>query len=491
MGMNREFSLFCRYLILSILLLGTVSCGLKFGADARQAAESKGKNKPSPTFVEVDNTKPEPKVMPAKSPVPGDKKATEAAMAPATTTVSDPKTAEYVRMGKNRRLISNESDQTVENSAKKEQTQPTSPVEQVKGVHRKLRNTVLAAHEKVMTKLGRRKPAETKVLYPTVQLFGAGLSQSEWLVTSKDVECYITQPIPKLGKAKFAYNPVQQLKFIFEVFHPPARNLDAKDRRYVQALMTDKYPYPQVGAKLESIPPDWKPFAIKKMLGYIPFRKGFEPFVLPHRQRLVAEHQSTETKRNGQKIHIRQSELKVASLTTDYLPEIWPDRLMEELEEGMSIRLTYRDWIDGTQDIITSISPINFSKKKAEFDKCVSKLPKYDFNKFKQTQLNFTKSQRTLSKKMQVQLQNMVKFIKLDETIKKVMIKSYTDSMGFKRVNQGDAKIQAQAIKSYLKKLGMSVPITAIGIGEGPFVASNRSSAGRAQNRRSIITLIK
>lgn len=473
--MNRELAYsFSFKLFLSVILaLGMTGCGIKFGADARQAAENTNKNKKPAVFVEVDNTKPEPKVVPAKK-----------AAKPVVKKTKPAKAAQYVRVGKNRRLkYVHSSEQPTEMADKN----ALSPVAQVKKAHKTIKNTVRAAHEKIMTKLGRRNNTKQKVLYPTVQLYGSGIRKSEWLVSSKDIECYIAQPIPRLGKVKFSYNPVKQLEFVFEVDHPPAKNLKLNDKRYAQTLMTDKYPYPQVGAKLESIPPDWKPFAIKKMLGYIPFKEGYQPFILPHRKRLLATQQSSETIRNGQK-----SKFQVASLTTtNYLPEIWPDRLMEELEEGMSIRLTYRDWIDGTQDVITTISPITFAKKKLDFEKCVAKLPKYSFNKFKRTQLNFTKGQKKLSKKMRAKLYNMVKFIKLDETIKKVVIKSYTDSTGFKRLNKIDAKIQAKAIKRYMQKLGMSVPITAIGIGEGPYVASNRSSAGRAKNRRSLITLIK
>jgi len=478
MGMYRELTISVRFtLILSIFILGSTGCGLKFGSEARQASENTNKNKSSSKFVEVDNTKSEPKVMAAKSPAANESK-------PANT-------AEYVRMGKERRIKYKHPDDSSASMAKSSESQPTSPIALVKGAHQNIKNAVRATHEKIMTKLGRRNSEPEKVLYPTVQLFGAGLRQSQWLISSKDIECFITHPIPRLGRAKFNYNPVQKLRFIFEVDHPPARNLEIKDKRYERALMTDIYPYPEVGAKLESIPPDWKPFATKKMLGYIPFKKGFQPFILPHHQRLFAEELTMNTKHSAQKNQVRQTQVQVASITNDYLPEIWPDRLMDELEEGMLIRLTYRDWVDGTQDIISTISPINFIKMKVKFESCISKLPKYDFNKFKETRLHFTKKQHSLSKKMRRKLEQMVKFIKLDDTIKKVMIKSYTDSMGFKRVNKIDAKAQAQAIKSYMKKLGMSVPITAIGIGEGPFVASNRSSAGRAKNRRSVITLIK
>lgn len=481
MSMKREFTHIRSIVLLCILATGTASCGLKFGADARQASENSAKTPKKTAFVEVDNTQPDAKIVKAKTPKVDAEKSKMAAKEPAA------KPAEFVRVGKHRRVRRTQAVTSAKTMEKTKDAKLKSPVDIVKGVHKRAKNAVRAVHEKVMTKLGLRKPVEEKVLYPTVRLFGARLNESKWLRSSTELECRVTHPIPKLGRAIFQYNPVQKLRFIFEVDHPPARNLDKRDKRYARNLMTDKYPYPNVGAKLESVPTKWKPFAIKKMLGYIPFKEGPQPFVLPHRKDLLATEKKSEKMRKGLK-----TQVQVASLTTvNYLPEIWPDRLMYELEEGMSLRVTYRDWTDGTQDIITSISPIAFNKVKSEFEKCIAKLPKYDFNKFKKTKLNFTKRQRTLSKKMRTQLRNMVKFIKLDEKIKKVMIKSYTDSMGFKRVNRNDAKIQAQAIKRYMRKLGMKIPITAIGIGEGPFIGSNRSSAGRAKNRRSLITLIK
>jgi len=471
-------------LMLGILILGSTGCGLKFGADARQAAENQKKNEKSSGFVEVDNTKPEPAVVAAKSPNSA-KKADQ----------PEKQTAKYVRVGKNRRLTKVDSEenqkavpteQASTPKAEQEKHLPELVFDKLKTTNRKILSKVRETHERIVDKvLGRKRPKK-KVVYPTVKLYGAGLDESEWVLSSTELFCTLSQPVPRLGKVTFEYNPVQRLRFIFKVNHPVAKKLKIEDTHHKVELVTDVYPYPDVGAKLESVPPTWKPFAIKKTLGYIPLIEGYEPFVLPHRQQIPVTPVEKEVKRKAMK-----TEHVVASLVNNTLPEIWPDRLMYELEEGMLIRLTYRDWTDGTQDIITSISPINFDDVKGDFEKCIAKLPKYNFNKFKKTKLHFTKNQRVLSKKMKKQLRDMVKFVKLDETIKKVMIKSYTDSMGFKRVNREAAKIQAQAIKAYMRKLGMKIPITAIGIGEGPFVASNRSSAGRAKNRRSIITLIK
>ncbi len=476
-GMYREFTVYIRIILLAILVLGTASCGLKFGADARQAAENIEKNKQHSKFVDVDNTRIEPEAKQAPS-------LDKAVAKPAK------KAARYVRVGKNRRLkvaTGKSFDHVAETKSQPEKAESTEDNSGVKAVvrkkgslHQKITSNIRSVHQKVINKITGNRPVKEGVLYPRVQLYGAKLAQSEWVLTSTEMECVLTQPIPRLGKARFRYNPVQFLKFIFEVNQPIARRLQGKDKRYSRPLLTDNSLYPDVGAKLESIPPDWKPFAIKKSLGFIPFKEGYEPFVLPHRQRFL---------KNKSKASKGQQQL--ASMGKAYLPEIWPNRLMYELEEGMSIRLTYRDWTDGTQDIITTISPINFAKVKSAFEKCISGRPKYNFNKLQKTVLHFNKGQRSLSKKLRNQLRNVVKFAKLDEKIKKVMIKSYTDSMGFKRVNRNAAKVQAQAIKAYMHKLGMQVPITAIGIGEGPYVASNRSRAGRAKNRRSIITLIK
>ncbi len=468
-GMYRALSPYIRIVFLVSIFAGSVAgCSLKFGADARQAAENAKKNSNKAVFVDVDNTELEANVVKAddaslqkseKLPVAKAKKAPKAA-------------AHYVRIGKNRRLRTALSQRLADEN---------------KELLAKNHKGVTKGKEKDKKKRIVKVPVSTPtLLYPRVQLFGAKLEQSQWLLSSTELECFLTQPIPRLGRAHFQFNPVQRLRFVFEVDHPIARKLKPNEKRYKRPFFTDGYPYPEIGAKIDSIPPNWKPFAVNKTLGFIPLKEGYKPFILPHRQMIPATKSDYDKKRKRTK-----SGQQVASLSKNILPEVWPDRLMYELEEGMSIRLTYRDWADGTEDIITTISPISFKKIKGKFEKCISKLPKYDFNKFKKTKLFFTKGQRKLSKKMRSKLRNMVKFIKMDDKIKKVMIKSYTDSMGFKRINRNAAKVQARAIKAYMRKLGMNAPITAIGIGEGRYVASNRSRAGRAKNRRSIITLIK
>ncbi|MEK6554642.1 MAG: OmpA family protein [Bdellovibrionota bacterium] len=70
--------------------------------------------------------------------------------------------------------------------------------------------------------------------------------------------------------------------------------------------------------------------------------------------------------------------------------------------------------------------------------------------------------------------------------VQKVTVEGHTDSVGTKQVNQSLSEKRAEAVKEYLAKQG-DVPedkITAEGFGFEKPVASNKSAAGRALNRR-------
>jgi OOP family OmpA-OmpF porin len=64
-------------------------------------------------------------------------------------------------------------------------------------------------------------------------------------------------------------------------------------------------------------------------------------------------------------------------------------------------------------------------------------------------------------------------------------IVGHTDSRGSKRYNQGLSERRAQSVADYLAAQGLTTNnIQVSGRGESEPVASNKSRAGRAQNRR-------
>jgi len=65
-----------------------------------------------------------------------------------------------------------------------------------------------------------------------------------------------------------------------------------------------------------------------------------------------------------------------------------------------------------------------------------------------------------------------------------VLVEGHTDSTGSAAVNQSLSQARAEAVASYLETNGLKGEIQAIGQGFKKPIANNRTSAGRAQNRR-------
>ena len=71
-------------------------------------------------------------------------------------------------------------------------------------------------------------------------------------------------------------------------------------------------------------------------------------------------------------------------------------------------------------------------------------------------------------------------------------VEGHTDSVGSEKLNQKLSESRANAVKDYLTSNGVSTSrLSAAGFGEAKPIASNRTRAGRAQNRRVEINLVK
>jgi outer membrane protein OmpA-like peptidoglycan-associated protein len=65
-----------------------------------------------------------------------------------------------------------------------------------------------------------------------------------------------------------------------------------------------------------------------------------------------------------------------------------------------------------------------------------------------------------------------------------VEVGGHTDSKGTAAYNKKLSQRRAEAVKQYLVAKGVTAPMTAVGYGEDKPVASNKTEAGRAENRR-------
>ena len=74
----------------------------------------------------------------------------------------------------------------------------------------------------------------------------------------------------------------------------------------------------------------------------------------------------------------------------------------------------------------------------------------------------------------------------------KFTVEGHTDSVGSEKLNQSLSEKRANSVRDFLVKEGIGADrLTAIGYGEAKPIASNRNRAGRTQNRRVEINLVK
>ena len=105
--------------------------------------------------------------------------------------------------------------------------------------------------------------------------------------------------------------------------------------------------------------------------------------------------------------------------------------------------------------------------------------------------INFGFNESSVTKSDAEQLRKALEFIKKYPGAK-IKLEGHTDSIGSEKYNQRLSEKRAEATKQYLVKQGRieDSRISTSGYGESKPIASNRTKAGRAQNRRVEIVII-
>lgn len=76
--------------------------------------------------------------------------------------------------------------------------------------------------------------------------------------------------------------------------------------------------------------------------------------------------------------------------------------------------------------------------------------------------------------------------------VTKVRVEGYTDSLGANGKNLALSQARAEAVRTYLQKAGVAAGrMVAKGFGEAKPISDNSTTAGREQNRRVEITILK
>ncbi|MCF6280799.1 MAG: OmpA family protein [Candidatus Polarisedimenticolaceae bacterium] len=166
----------------------------------------------------------------------------------------------------------------------------------------------------------------------------------------------------------------------------------------------------------------------------------------------------------------------------DHQQSAW---MLNTLESGRFGSFTYQDWDTSRHQVRVSLNTVNFREAFGEFRTCTNTLLSYTFNDIRQLDIHFKSDAHTLTKKYRKSLDRITEYLKLSSETVNIKIYGHTDSIHSRRYNHFLSQRRANSVYNYLVKSG--VPKSRLKkrvYGERKPLASNRTLAGRAKNRR-------
>ncbi|MBN9231685.1 MAG: flagellar protein MotY [Legionella sp. 40-6] len=165
-------------------------------------------------------------------------------------------------------------------------------------------------------------------------------------------------------------------------------------------------------------------------------------------------------------------------------------KLLTYLARGYETTFQYRS--DIGFGVTVALTPMGFQKAYARYQECVGNLLPFGLERVKHSVFYFPSESWELSDADHDQLRRIAKYVAADHQIKTIRVVGYADKEGRNGYNNALSQKRAEAVQNYLTGLG--VPEEQLSItwkGEMQPVARNDTDAGRAQNRRVVINLIK
>lgn len=262
--------------------------------------------------------------------------------------------------------------------------------------------------------------------------FGAGIEQSQWYLSASIFECALTHNIPRYGRGVFYHEAGEELLFYLDA----NRNL----MRPGQAALV-----------LEA--PLWRPGERIRDLGHVP----------------VAE-------TSGRVLTVNQARA---------------EQMIDSLMQGMMPTFTRRAQ-HNDEAIRVEISAVNFADLYEDYTACIASLLPVNFRQVERTAVFFRVDEAVLTDADRRALDRVILYVKADPAVTAIFVDGHTDASGRRIYNRRLSKDRADAVNAYLVQHGLSENMVTVRYhGERYPVADNRSSQGKARNRRTTVRLEK
>lgn len=165
-------------------------------------------------------------------------------------------------------------------------------------------------------------------------------------------------------------------------------------------------------------------------------------------------------------------------------------KLLAFLAQGYEPNFTYR--AETGFNTMVTLSPVGFQKPYSRYQECIGNLLPFGYQQVRESIFHYKEDSGELTDEDKEQLRRIARYVEADAQIKEIRVIGYADANGRKGYNNAISEERARTVEKYLLKLGVPTEqLSVTWVGELYPVARNDTDAGRAANRRVVITLIK
>ncbi len=164
-----------------------------------------------------------------------------------------------------------------------------------------------------------------------------------------------------------------------------------------------------------------------------------------------------------------------------------------ELEQGYQPSLFFIDEEDGSSRVSVILSTVRFRDVEAEFGKCLKRLLPHTFDEIKSAKVHFEFDDEFAKEGEEDRaLKKMLEYIKLDDSVEKILISGHADFKGSECYNDSLSARRAWYVYDYFILHGVEPQRLQVKyFGESRPLAPGKDDESRAVNRRVSVTMVK
>lgn len=167
-------------------------------------------------------------------------------------------------------------------------------------------------------------------------------------------------------------------------------------------------------------------------------------------------------------------------------------KALAALQQGQFVQLQYASQ-SSIQPVSVILSNVQFLPAMREFQECSDKMHPDSFNDLQQFNVYFESEKAILDNSASQRMKRLAEYLKVDDSISRIIIESHTDSFGRRELNTELSDKRAQVVKTFLIEQAEidEAIIESHSYRDNKPIASNKTPDGRAKNRRTELRLIR